>query len=112
MRARIYVSEYDLYKCHVGAAARVQIDGFFAIHDAKAQSITQAPWELDPSFNEANKLKGLNPPNFYLVDLVLNNPDGRLKPGMTGLARIYGERISIAGLCWEGISHFVARKVW
>jgi multidrug efflux pump subunit AcrA (membrane-fusion protein) len=113
MRARIYVSEYDLYKCQVGAAARVQIDGMLKIQDAQAQGITQASRELDPSLSEGNKLKGLNPPNFYLVDLVLNNPDGRMKPGMTGLARIYGHRRrSIAGLCWEGISHFAGRKLW
>jgi putative peptide zinc metalloprotease protein len=112
MRARIYVSEYDLYKCKVGAGARVQIDGMLKIQNAKASAITESSWQIDPSLNEANKLKGLNPPSFYLVDLVLTNADGRMKPGMTGLARIYGRRRSIAGLCWEGISHFAGRKVW
>ncbi len=113
MRARIYVSEYDLYKCQVGAAARVQIDGMLKIQDAQAQDITQASRELDPSLSGDNKLKGLNPPNFYLVDLVLNNPDGRMKPGLTGLARLYGHRRrSIAGLCWEAIAHFAGRKLW
>jgi putative peptide zinc metalloprotease protein len=113
MRARIYVSEYDLYKCQVGAAARIEIDGLLTIQDAQAQGITQASRELDPSLSGGNKLQGLNPPNFYLVDLVLNNPDGRMKPGMTGLARIYSHgRRSILGLCWEGISHFAGRKLW
>ena len=112
MRARIYVSEYDLAKCRVGAAARVQIDGMWQIQDATTQDITEASWEIDPSLNESNKLKGLNPPNFYLVDLALINPDGSMKPGMTGLARIYGRRRSIAGLAWEGIAHFAGRKVW
>jgi len=112
MRARIYVSEYDLYKCHVGAVARVQLDGLWKIRDATAQAITEAPWAPDPSLIEANKLKGLNPPNFYLVDLLLANSDGLMKPGMTGLARIYGQRRSIAMLCWEEISHFAGRKLW
>jgi len=112
MRARIYVSEYDLYKCHVGAAARVQLDGLWKIRDATAQAITEAPWAMDPSLTEANKLKGLNPPNFYLVDLVLANGDGRIKPGMTGVARIYGQRRSFATLCWEEISRFAGRKLW
>jgi biotin carboxyl carrier protein len=112
MRARIYISEYDLDKCRVGAPARVQLDGLWKIRDAKAQSITEAPWQMDPSLTEANKLKGLNPPNFYLVDLVLANADGVMKPGMTGLARIYGQRRSFAMLCWEEIAHFVGRKLW
>jgi putative peptide zinc metalloprotease protein len=112
MRARIYVSEYDLYKCQAGASARVQLDGQWKIRNATAQAITQAPWEMDTSLTEANKLKGLNPPNFYLVDILLENADGSMKPGMTGLGRIYGRRRSIAGLAWEDISHFFERKVW
>ncbi|MGA2811894.1 MAG: efflux RND transporter periplasmic adaptor subunit [Candidatus Acidiferrum sp.] len=112
MRARIYVSEYDLYKCQVGAAARVEIDGRLGIQDARASAITEAPSEIDPSLSEANKLKGLNAPNFYLVDLLLSNSDGRMKPGMRGLARIYGSRRSIAAMGWEAVSHFVGRKLW
>jgi putative peptide zinc metalloprotease protein len=112
MRARIYVSEYDLAKCKVGARARVQIDGMWKIQNARAARITEASWEIDPTLSGGNKLKGLNPPNFYLVDLALSNADGRMRPGMTGLARIYGQRRSIASLCWEGTSHFVGRKFW
>jgi hypothetical protein len=112
MRARIYVSEYDLSKCHLGARARVQVDGMLRIQNATTQSITEASSELDPSLAEASKLKGLLPPNYYLVDLQLNNPDGTMKPGMRGLARIYGRRRSLAAFTWEGVSHFFARKLW
>jgi len=112
MRARIFVSEYDLYKCKVGAPARVQIDGIWGIQNAVAGSITSASREIDPSLTEANKLKGLNPPNFYLVDLLLQNPDDALMPGSTGTARIYGQKRSIAALAWENVSHFFARKIW
>ena len=112
MRARIYVSEYDLSKCHLGARARVQVDGMLRIQNATTQSITEASSELDPSLAEASKLKGLLPPNYYLVDLQLNNPDGTMKPGMRGLARIYGRRRSLAAFTWEDVSHFFARKLW
>lgn len=112
MRARIYVSEYDLYKCRVGAPARVQLDGMWKIRNSIARAITQAPWAIDPSLTEANKFKGLNPPNFYLVDLVLANGDGQMKPGMTGVARIYGQRRNLAMLVWEEVAHFAGRKLW
>jgi hypothetical protein len=68
--------------------------------------------ELDPSLAEANKLKGLNPPKFYVVDLLIDNADGRLKPGMTGLARIYAGRRSLLGMAWETTSNFAGRKLW
>jgi hypothetical protein len=42
----------------------------------------------------------------------LANPDGQLKPGMVGTARIYGERRSMAGLVWQQGWHFVAGKLW
>jgi putative peptide zinc metalloprotease protein len=112
MRARIFVSEYDLDKCRVGSPARVQIDGMFRIRDAQAEAITESSSEMDSSLGGASKLKGLNPPNFYLVDLLLDNSDGRMMPGMRGLARIYGRRRSIAALSWEVISHFFGRKLW
>jgi hypothetical protein len=44
--------------------------------------------------------------------LLLDNSDGRMMPGMRGLARIYGRRRSIAALSWEVISHFFGRKLW
>jgi multidrug efflux pump subunit AcrA (membrane-fusion protein) len=112
MRARIYVSEYDLYKCKLGAPGRAEVDGIWKKWAATAQAITPVSSQLDPSIGEANKLKGLNPPNFYLVDLLVENADGSLKPGMTGLARIYAQRRSLAGLAWESTSHFFARKLW
>jgi putative peptide zinc metalloprotease protein len=112
MRARIYVSEYDLYKCKVGEAGRVQVDGAWKKWNATVSAITPNALELDPSLAEANKLKGLNPPKFYVVDLLIDNADGRLKPGMTGLARIYAGRRSLLGLAWETVSDFAGRKLW
>jgi hypothetical protein len=84
----------------------------FKILNATTQSITQVSSEIDPSLVEETKLKGLLPPNYYVVDLKLDNADGSLKPGMRGQARTYGRRRSLAAFFWEGISHFFARKLW
>jgi len=40
------------------------------------------------------------------------NPNAVLKPGMTGFARIYGQRRSLLGLGWEAVSDFFGRKAW
>jgi hypothetical protein len=47
-----------------------------------------------------------------VADLLVNNPDGSLRPGMTGTARIYGKRRSLAGMAWQEVKNFVDRKVW
>jgi hypothetical protein len=67
---------------------------------------------MDPGLEEQVQYKGLQPPNFYLVDLLAANPEGILRPGMAGTARIYGRRRSIAGFAWEEVSNFLGRKVW
>ena len=68
--------------------------------------------EIDPGLADHTKFKGMLPPNFYMADILVANPDGTLKPGMNGTARIYGQRRSLAGLAWQEVKNFVGRKVW
>lgn len=112
MRARIYVSEYDLYRVVPHAHARVQVDGFAKKWDAQVESIAIRPTEMDPQLGGTVALKGINPPHFYLVSLLVPNPEENLKPGMTGFGRVYGLRRSLAGLAWESVANFWGRKIW
>ncbi len=112
MRARIYVSEYDLFKLKIGSRARLMIDGSLRKWDTNVASIATRSSTLDPGLAEANQFKGLRPPNFYVVDMPIANPDQALKPGMAGLARVYGPRRSIAGLLWADAKRAFVRKLW
>jgi hypothetical protein len=75
-------------------------------------NVEPAATELNPVFAASTKFAGLNPPNFYVVDLLVANPDMELKPGMIGWARVYGNRRSIGGMALEGIERFCERKIW
>jgi hypothetical protein len=112
MRARIYVSEYDMAKFRPGAGARIEVDGAARKWQANAIHISASSSEIDVGLAERAQYKGLNAPNFYVVDLEIENVDGRLKPGMTGLGRIYGRRRSIAGYLWIQLSNSFGRKIW
>jgi putative peptide zinc metalloprotease protein len=112
MKARIYVSEHDLAKVSADRPARLQVDGFFRKWDSRVQGVEPAATELNATFAASTKFAGLNPPNFYVVDLLIANSDLRLKPGMIGWARVYGKRRSIGGMALEGIARFFERKVW
>jgi hypothetical protein len=35
-----------------------------------------------------------------------------LRPGVTGTAKLFGPRHSLANFAWEMVRDFVARKVW
>ena len=112
MRARVFVSEYDLYKFQVGALARLNILGSSKLWAARAVTITPASSEIDPGIAERTQYKGFNPLNFYVVELSIANPENILKPGMVGDARIYGQRRSLIGHLGREIVRFFGRKVW
>jgi putative peptide zinc metalloprotease protein len=112
MRARIYISEHDLAKVSSGQLARLQVDGFFRKWNSRVLGVEPAATQLNAVFAASTNFAGLNPPNFYIVDLLVANPDLKLKPGMIGWARVYGSRRSIGGMALEGIEWFFERKVW
>jgi hypothetical protein len=112
MRARIFVSEHDLYKLVPGSRVRLQVNGFWKRWDSRMSSLAAQSSQIDPSLTEENKFKGLSQPNFYVAESEIVNSNGRLKPGMIGLARIYGVRRSIAGLLWQEVRRFLVRKLW
>src|ERR1700736_6323078 len=112
MRARIYISEFDLRRVHPGAAAKVQIEGLWEKWDAQTISTAATSTEMDPGLVEAAQLKGLNAPKYYLVELLVPNSQETLRPGMTGVARVYGQRRSLLAMGAEGLMNFFGRKLW
>lgn len=112
MRARVYVSDHDMYKLRLGAPARLNIEGLPKLWAAQTVAITPVSSGIDPGIAERTQYRTLNPLNFYVIDLMIANPEESLKPGMVGTARIYGLRRSLAGHFAKEIERFFSRKVW
>jgi hypothetical protein len=112
LHARVYLSEPDMHALGSGQAAKLQVDGMFGIRKASDLLISPASTEIEPGLIDLTKYQGLRPPRFYVADLQVENADGRLKPGLVGTARIYGQRKSLAGLMWSAVQSFVGRKIW
>jgi putative peptide zinc metalloprotease protein len=112
MRARIYVSEYDMYRYRSDAHGRVQVDGILGEWDAVKVQVSPVASQIPPELIDASKFKGMRPPTFYEMDLLLGNPGCRLKPGMVGTGRVYGQRRSVAGFAYREITAFFGRKIW
>ena len=112
MQARMFVSEYDLHRLKLGAPAHLMVEGSLHKWDTSVGSIAQHSSAMDQELSKTEKLRGLATPNFYVVDMPLPNPEGALKPGMVGTARIYGARRSLLGFLWGAIRRGVARKLW
>jgi putative peptide zinc metalloprotease protein len=112
LRASIYLSEHDLYKLVPGCYARLQIDGIFGLREAYGLAVAPQAAEIPPGLLDLTKYKGLRPPNFYVAYVMLGNPGGRLKPGMTGTARLYGRKTSLVRLACRSAVDFMKRKIW
>jgi putative peptide zinc metalloprotease protein len=112
MRARVFVSEYDLYRVAVGANARLGVDGLWGKFDARVISLAPKSSEAGSALTRPEPLRGLGTPNFYVAQLEVSNLNGQLMPGMTGVARIYEGRRSLLGFLWQEGWRFVARKLW
>jgi putative peptide zinc metalloprotease protein len=112
MRARIYVSEYEMYKFHADSPARLQVDGFLRKYQAQTVAITPLASDIPPGVMDLSKYKGQSPPRFYVFDLLVDNQGGSLRPGMTGTARVYGVRRSLASLAAHSVWEFFGRKFW
>jgi multidrug resistance efflux pump len=112
LKARVYVSEYEIRTARIGSPARLAIDGIASRFNARVADTAVASSDFDSFSGNPDQLKGLSLHNFYKVDLYIENPEGRLQPGMTGYARVYGARRSAAYLLWENAARFFARKFW
>jgi hypothetical protein len=112
MKARIYIPEYELQRFVIGAPARLQIEGIARTWEGAAVAVAPASSEIDAALGQTTTYRGLNPPQYYVVDVLMPNVDDQLKSGMTGTARIYGVRRSLLGLAWKGTAEMVRRKVW
>lgn len=112
MHARVYVSEHDLSKFHIGSEVRLLANGSFKIADASVAGIEPASSEIPPGLIDLSPYKGLRPPTFYVVSVTLSNPGGLLKPGMVGTAKVYGRQRSLGGFVWREIRDFYDRRAW
>lgn len=112
LRARIYLPEFELRKATIGAEASLLNDGWFRPVRGRVQAIAPAASEIEAGLISQTKYKGIRPPRFYAVDVVVENADGGLKAGATGTAKIFGQRRSLAALAWEPVAEFLAGRIW
>ena len=114
MRARIFVSEHDLYKFKIGATARLEVDGLWGKLHGRVTSLAPKSSEFDPALAQANRIQGARPSELLRRHQMEIEQFRRASSNREWLAtaRIYGERRSLAGLVWQESWRFFARKLW
>jgi multidrug resistance efflux pump len=111
LRARIYIPEFAMHDIRIGAPVRLRTPSRLLPVNGILHSVS-ADWApLDPSLGQKEQLAGINPPHFYMAESWLN-PAPDLRPGMTGIAKIWVGRRSLAGFGLRFLRDLVARRVW
>jgi putative peptide zinc metalloprotease protein len=98
MRARVLVRDWELEDVHQGSGVALKLRSYpFATFSGTIRQVMPAASSERP-LAEPHKVerKGQELTNFFEVVMEFPNPNGELKEGMTGTARIFGKRYPLA----------------
>jgi putative peptide zinc metalloprotease protein len=112
LKARIFIPEFQIQRLGLGAPASLKLESLFQPIRGSVSSIAPAFSELPPGLVHEEKYKGIAPPSYYVATVLIANPGGMIRSGMSGDAKIQVRRLSIMGFIWEDVREFVQRKLW
>jgi putative peptide zinc metalloprotease protein len=114
MKARILVQDRDVQDVQPGAFAKVKVLPYpFRTYSGHIDKILPAA-ALDYPVTQMEKLErlGQNLTNYLAVEMDIPNPDGSLREGMTGKAKITGNKESLAWQAGRGIWRWLRSQLW
>ena len=112
MKARVYVSETELHKLHRIYGARLRAKSMWQQVNGNFVGISPASRDVAPGLMSSSEYTGLHAPAYFTVDLLVRGDEVGLLDGMTGVAKIYGERRSFASSLLRPFLEAVARRLW
>lgn len=111
LRARVYLPEFALHEIRLGAPVRLLLPGRFVPLSVRLTSVSPAAVPIAQGLVGKQQLQGLNPPRYYLGTAVVRN-DGSLWEGMSGSAKVFVQKRSLAGYLAKFTAELVNRKLW
>lgn len=114
MRARVLVKDWELEDVREGARVKLNFRSYpFRRFAGQVRQIMPAA-ALDRPVAEPHKLerKGQELMNYFAVTLEIPNPDGALREGMTGTAKIYGRHYPLAWRAARSLWRLTRSQVW
>jgi len=114
MRARILVRDWELQDIGEGARAKLSVRAYpYRTYEGHVQRILPAAATDEPvAMPKSPERAGHRLSNYFAVTLEFENPDGTLREDMTGTAKIYGPRRSLAWQWARGGWRWVRSVAW
>jgi putative peptide zinc metalloprotease protein len=111
LKARVYLPEFEVKDVRVGQQVTLHPRSRWGSITGKLDTLAVSPSKPEEGLFPGTKYKGLQPPSFYAADVLVSG-QGRLRPGMSGEARIFICRESLARKIWDGTREVISRKLW
>jgi len=114
MKARILVRDWELEDVKDGAGVSVKVTPFpFRTFDGSVEKILPAA-ALDRPVNQTADLERLGQKltNYFAVEMAFPNPDGSLREGMTGTARIAGKHYPLGAQFCRAAWRWAKSQIW
>jgi len=112
LRARIYLPEFDLRDVRAGDLVSLKMDSSFEPLRARVAEVAPSASGMEAGLAPVEGYKGLTGMDFYGVTALVPNPDGQLRAGISGTAKVRIAQRSLAGLAGKQVRDFVDRKIW
>jgi len=112
LRARIFVPEFQVQRVRQGAPASLKLESLFQSLRGQVSSVAPASSDPAPGLLAEEKYKGIAQANYYIASVLVSNPDGMLRPGMSGDAKIQVRRLSVIEFGLETVREALQRKIW
>ena len=114
MKARILVRDWELEDVKDGAAVKVKVAPFpFRTYAGTVEKILPAA-AIDRPITQTEDLERLGQKltNYFAVEMEFPNPDGSLREGMTGTARIAGKSSPLAWQFCRATWRWAKSQIW
>jgi multidrug efflux pump subunit AcrA (membrane-fusion protein) len=112
LKARIFIPEFQVQRIRPGAPASLRLESLFRPIRGKVSSIAPASSELAPGLAQEEKFRGITSPSYYVATVLIANPGGMMRSGMSGDAKIQVRRQSVVGFACRTVLEFLQRKIW
>ncbi len=112
LQARIFLPEFRIQRVRSGAPVSLLLRSVFQPVRGRVNSIAPASSEVPRGLILEEKYKGIAQPAYYVATVLLSNPGGKMRFGMSGDAKVEVRRQSAVGFVWETIREFLQRKFW
>ena len=109
---RVFLPASEMDHIRTGDEVSLQPPGNFRPFHLPLGSIDASSVVLPQGIISSTHYKGIELPSFYAARMPLGTTDGTLRPGMTGRAKVFDSRRSIAARCFESARGFLRSLFW